>query len=50
MKKDLIDKFNDKVAKFLNSLSVDKSVCKFYLDPIRRNNVALLHGFYDDVN
>ena len=26
MKKDLIDKFNDKVAKFLNSLSVDHTV------------------------
>ena len=47
--------FNDKVRKKpvwsrVELMVLHKSVCKFYLDPIRRRNVALLHGFYDDVN
>jgi hypothetical protein len=47
--------FNDKVRKRpiwsrVELMELHKSVCKFYLDPVKRRNVGLLHGFYDDVN
>ena len=47
--------FNDKVRKKptwsrTELFQLHKSVCNFYLDPIRRRNVAMLNRFHDDVN
>ena len=47
--------FNNKVRKRpmwsrTELFQLHRSVCNFYLDPVRRKNLALLNRFYDDMN
>ena len=47
--------FNEKVRKRpvwsrVELMALHKNVCKFYLDPIKRRNLATLQNIYDNVN